>query len=198
MLTDPVLVLNRSWTAVTTTTVKRALVLLFRGAAHVVCPLSYEVFELPAWLERAGAPDPAPRRVLRTPTRTVEQPEVILLAIYGGLPRTRVAFSRKNLFRRDEYCCQYCGRRRPPGELSIDHVVPRSRGGPTSWENCVLACVRCNARKANKAVHEAGLHLRRQPAAPAWSPLLDTLPQAQPTSWQRFLREGHTGRRTGS
>ena len=113
---------------------------------------------------------------------------MILLCAFGGLPRMEVAFSRKNLFRRDGYRCQYCDARRPTHELSIDHVIPRSRGGQTSWENCVLACIRCNTKKGDRTPRESGLRLRRAPARPAWSPLHETAPQARPASWRAFLK----------
>lgn len=190
-LTGRALVLNRHWAAVTTTTVRRALVLLCRCSAAVICPETYEVFDLGRWTERSherghGLPR---ARVIRTPRLLLEKPEIILLTAYGGVPRLEVSFSRKNLYRRDGYACQYCGRNRPPEELSIDHVTPRSRGGKTSWENCVLACVGCNTRKANKSLKEAGLRLTRPPRKPTWSPLAESLPALRPQSWSRFIRE---------
>jgi len=183
------LVLNSNWTAITTTPVRQALVLLCREAAAAICPTSYEVFDLEGWLvrsiERAGAL--ARSRVVKTTAFPVEKPEVILLRRYGGSPRRDVAFSRRNLYRRDGFACQYCGRRRPPDELSIDHVVPRSRGGATNWENCVLACVRCNSKKADKTPRERGLRLRRPPKKPTWSALTEALPAERPESWTSFI-----------
>jgi 5-methylcytosine-specific restriction endonuclease McrA len=185
------LVLNRHWAAVSTTTVRRAMVLLCRASAAVICPETFEVFDLGRWCERSTelAPALARSRVICTPRAWLVKPEIILLTAYGGVPRLEVSFSRKNLYRRDAYACQYCGRNRPPEELSIDHVVPRSRGGKTSWENCVLACVGCNTRKANKSPKEAGLRLMRPPKKPSWSPLAESLPAARPASWARFIRE---------
>lgn len=186
-----VLVLNRHWVAVGTTTIRRTFVLLVREAAAAVCPRSYEVLDFARWVERSRAaawslPEDA-ARVVRTPRLLLERPEVILLHGYGGVPRREVSFTRRNLYRRDDHACQYCGRRRPSSELSIDHVVPRSLGGPTTWENCVLACVRCNTKKANKTLREVGFTLLRPPRRPTWSPLLDALPQARPQSWAQFL-----------
>ncbi len=187
---EPTLVLNRNWAPITTTQVRQALVLLCRQAAAAVCPDTYELFELPRWIDRTRdrltALDRA--RLVRTPSSWLEKPEVILLREFGGQPRREIAFSRRNLFRRDGFRCQYCERLHPPHELSIDHVLPRSRGGKTSWENCVLACVRCNSRKANRTPRESGLRLRRPPRRPTWSPLLAALPQIQPESWKKFLR----------
>jgi 5-methylcytosine-specific restriction endonuclease McrA len=188
-LHEQALVLNKQWTAVCTTTVRKALVLLCRGAALAICPATYETFDLDAWMTRSRELTLPRERVVRTTREAVEKPEVILLRGYGGVPRREVSFSRRNLYRRDGYSCQYCGRRRPPAELSIDHVMPRSRGGKTNWENCVLACVRCNAKKANKTLPESGFVLLRRPEKPTWSPLLESLTaaQVQPESWGKFI-----------
>jgi 5-methylcytosine-specific restriction endonuclease McrA len=190
MLETPTLVLNKHWTAVATTTVRQAIVLLCREAARVICPETYEIFDLDSWLSRSvqTCPSLVRARVVRSPGCALEVPEVILLSAYGGLPRMEVAFSRRNLYRRDGLRCQYCAARHATSELSIDHVMPRSRGGETSWENCVLACLRCNTRKANRTPKESGLTLIRAPLRPAWSPLMETVPQARPPSWARFLR----------
>ncbi|MCA8923728.1 MAG: HNH endonuclease [Planctomycetes bacterium] len=183
------LVLNRNWTAVATVTVHQALVLICRDTAAAICPETYEVYGLDAWLDRSQerAPQLPRERLVLTPNVAVETPEVLLLVRYSGLPRLEVSFSRRNLYRRDGYACQYCGRRATSAELSIDHVVPRSRGGETSWENCVLACVRCNTKKANKSLRDAGMRLEREPRRPRWSALVDLLPAKRPASWSKFL-----------
>jgi 5-methylcytosine-specific restriction endonuclease McrA len=191
-MSEQTLVLNKHWLAVSTTPVRRAFTLLCRAAAGAICPETFEVFDLSQWIDhsREVAPLLDRERVLRTTRESIVKPEVILLRGYGGVPRREVAFSRRNLYRRDGYACQYCGKRRPQDELSIDHVVPKSRGGTTTWENCVLACVRCNTKKANKTLPEVGFTLLRAPLRPTWSPLLESLPQAQPESWQRFIQRG--------
>jgi 5-methylcytosine-specific restriction endonuclease McrA len=187
---EPTLILNRNWSPISTTHVRQALVLLCRQSAAAVCPETYELCGLERWvartLERLTGLDRA--RLVRTPTSWIEKPEVIILCDYAGVPRREVAFSRRNLYRRDDYRCQYCKRSGQPHELSIDHVVPRSRGGKTTWENCVLACVRCNSRKANKTPRESGLLLERPPSRPTWSPLVAALPRTQPDSWKKFLK----------
>ena len=191
ILDAPILILNKHWAAIGTTTVRQAFALLCRQAARVICPHSYEIYDLGSWLfrslERSGEIDPS--RLVQTPRVAIEAPEVILLSAYGGIPRTEVAFSRRNLYRRDGYSCQYCSHSQPASNLSIDHVLPRSRGGRTTWENCVLACVRCNTRKGDRTPKECGLRLARLPRRPTWSPLLETLPRLRPQSWANFLRE---------
>ena len=185
-----VLVLNRNWTAITTATVKQSMILLCRGKASAICTETYAVYALAGWIERSlERVETGEAQFLRTPSLPVEIPEVILLSTYGKVPRIEVSFSRKNLYRRDGHACQYCGRHRPSSELSIDHVIPRSRGGRTTWENCVLACVRCNSKKADRTPREVGFSLERPPRRPTWSPLVASLPQTQPESWSKFLRE---------
>jgi len=99
---------------------------------------------------------------VRSPSTRIRIPSVVVLRDYVK-PQKRVAFTRFNLFLRDEFCCQYCGAR---GDLTFDHVVPRARGGRTSWENVVAACSCCNLRKAAKTLRASGLSLRRPPQQP--------------------------------
>ncbi|KGJ06869.1 HNH endonuclease [Paracoccus sphaerophysae] len=101
--------------------------------------------------------------VVRSQREAIRIPSVVVLKDYVK-PRKRVAFTRFNLFLRDEFCCQYCGSK---GDLTFDHVVPRSRGGVTSWENVVAACSPCNLRKANKSLRASGMRLRRAPQRPS-------------------------------
>lgn len=105
--------------------------------------------------------------VVRSQRHEIRMPSVVVLKDYVK-PRKRVAFTRFNLFLRDEFACQYCGAR---GDLTFDHVVPRSKGGITSWENVVAACSPCNLKKANRPLSRSGLRLRRNPRRPSASDL---------------------------
>jgi 5-methylcytosine-specific restriction endonuclease McrA len=187
MLHEPTLVLNKHWTAVKTMTVQKALILLYGERARVICPDTYEVYDLDGWIDRSMTR--VVERAIRTPRYRIEKPEVILLRHYGGRPRHEVTFSRKNLYRRDQYTCQYCGIRLPSEELSIDHVIPKSRGGKTAWDNCVLACIRCNTKKANKTLREVGFQLICKPEKPRWSPFEEVGKRERPTSWEKFLSD---------
>lgn len=88
-------------------------------------------------------------KVLRSPTIEYEPPSVVALKDYVKIPN-RVAFTRMNVFLRDEFTCQYCGSKHPPNELTFDHVLPRSKGGGSNWENIVAACVSCNTKKGSR------------------------------------------------
>lgn len=191
VLNRQVLVLNASWTAIATTTVRHAISLACTGAARIIEPESYTVHAFDEWVVREpefGAP------CVRTITRRIRAPEVLLLTHFAGMPTRTVAFSRRNLLRRDESTCQYCGKRPELRELTIDHVVPRARGGTTSWHNCVIACVACNRRKGSRRPEDVGLALRRRPCEPEWAPGLDAPPQRLRAVWRRFVSKQHWAR----
>jgi 5-methylcytosine-specific restriction endonuclease McrA len=183
-LDQPALVLNRHWVPIGTVPVRSALCLIYRQAARAILPHDYSLHDFDSWSAlRVAEGEPC----ISTVSLKIKIPEIVLLTRYSAFPRRRVTFSRKNLYRRDGYTCQYCGAHPPLQDLSIDHVVPRSRGGHSSWENCVLACIRCNRKKANRTLAEAGLHLQRMPGEPRWSPFV-TIPVAQRrTSWEQFI-----------
>jgi 5-methylcytosine-specific restriction endonuclease McrA len=177
------LVLNRSWLPVTTTTVRRAIGLIARGVAGAVHPGTFEVADWNAWIERG----PLDRETLRGIGFVFPIPDVIVLRVYNGLPDLTVSFSRRNVYRRDGFRCQYCGDRPAVSQLTLDHVVPRSRGGATSWDNCVAACIACNATKADRLPAEAAMELRRHPRAPRWPGGLDPRSLRDRPVWHRFV-----------
>jgi len=183
-LGERTLVLNRSWLAITTTTVRRALSLLYQESAHAICPRTFETHDFDSWAELQSSNGD---RYIRTVTSKLRVPEIIVLRIYDGLPMRTVAFSRRNLYRRDNFTCQYCGRRPGSADLTIDHVTPRSQGGRTTWENCVLACVECNKRKAHRSRSVAGMKLLRAPRAPQWSWDVELSLGHRCDCWSNFL-----------
>ena len=157
-------------------------------------PLSYSPLSLWPWQEAVKAVfldrvDIVAEydQVVRSPSRAIRIPSVVVLKDYVR-PQKRVAFTRFNLFLRDEFTCQYCGSR---GELTFDHVVPRSRGGITSWENVVAACSHCNLRKGSKSLRQVGMSLRRTPRQPGAEELRNVGRKFPPNylhdSWLDFL-----------
>ena len=125
--------------------------------------------------------------VVRSPSTVIRIPSVVVLKDYVA-PQKQVAFTRFNLFLRDEFRCQYCGSK---GDLTFDHVVPRARGGITSWENVVAACGRCNLRKGSRSLKQVGFTLRRPPRRPASGELMNMGRKFPPNhlheSWMDFL-----------
>ena len=186
LLNDPALVLNRSWVAISTTTVRKALTLVYRGVAKVIQPETYELHDFESWADlRVARGQPC----IQTVRLSLKVPEVILLPDHDRVPRRAVPFSRRNLYRRDGMRCQYCGTRFSTQDLSIDHVVPRSRGGRTSWTNCVLACIQCNVRKGSRLLDEAGMRLIKTPRRPPWSPCISVTVTRRRASWEKFVSE---------
>lgn len=161
-----VLLLNATFEPLTAVPLRRAVVLVVCGKAEVV-------HEDPAGL------------ALHAATMTMEMPSVIRLSTYVRVPyRARVPLTRAGLMYRDHYRCAYCGSRAD----TVDHVVPRSRGGPHSWQNCVACCSKCNHRKADRMLAELGWHMRVVPSTPKgphWR-LLAQSDEADP-SWRQYL-----------
>jgi 5-methylcytosine-specific restriction endonuclease McrA len=184
------LVLNRSWVPIHVTTVRRAICLLFRDAAAVVSPSTMQTYSFAEWLDDGHTHFDAWVSASR---HRIAAPDVIQLTAYNRVPAHRAPFTRRNLFARDGHTCQYCSTRFRTDELTIDHVVPRSRGGPTSWINCVVSCVSCNARKGDRTPLEARMRLMREPKCPRWSPYLGLSRRQHLPTWQAF-----TGRVTAS
>lgn len=186
MVDGHVLVLNRSWVAINISTVRRAVTLLYQGVARAVHPIDYSLYDFENWCELSKAGQEG--RYIHTPSISIRVPEVILLSAFNGFFRNEVRFSRRNIFERDKNSCQYCLKRFAKADLTIDHVVPQSKGGRDTWENLVLACVKCNVKKANRTPLEAGMPLKRQPVKPSWLPQLSSrVPPGEFTSWQRFV-----------
>jgi 5-methylcytosine-specific restriction endonuclease McrA len=186
MLSEPALVLNRSWFPIGTTTVRDAICLVYRDAARALDPEDFRVHDFDSWSSlRVAENEPC----IRTVRLTIRIPEVIILTEYDAIPRHRVPFSRRNIYKRDHYQCQYCGAKPPMCDLTVDHVTPRSEGGRSTWENCVLACLRCNRRKANRSLGESGIRLLRVPREPRWSPCIAIPLAKRRASWERFVSE---------
>ncbi len=187
VLKRPTLVLNRNWQPIGVASVSRSLVMVWNDTARVVDPSDYSLYSWEDW-SRLKPRDG--ELTVRTVQFEMRVPEVISLTRYDRFHRRTVPFTRRNLFRRDGFTCQYCGKTPGGNELTIDHVLPKSRGGNTNWLNCVLACVRCNHRKADRTPDEAHMILRRLPIQPKWNPVY-TARNIKVESWERFLSEAY-------
>lgn len=142
LLGSPVLVLNASYEPIHVCVARRALILLLKGVA---------------------AAEELSNDEVHSPSKVVPVPSVIRLLEYRRIPRQTRALSRKNILLRDRYTCQYCGHVFSASELTLDHVMPRSRGGKSSWENLVTSCRRCNNHKGDRLPDEAKMELQRRP-----------------------------------
>lgn len=190
LLNSRVLVLNRFWQVVNVCSVRRALSLLYLNHAQVVVKQgsSFYTFGFEEWKDFSQENPHGEDEVIRTVSYRIRIPRVILLFLYDSLPPRRVKFTRKNIYQRDNYTCQYCGKKCRPEDLNIDHVIPLSRGGKNTWTNVVCSCSVCNHRKGNKTLEEAGMKLIRKPQKPKWSEFISKkFPYFQNESWKSFL-----------
>jgi len=195
-LESSVLVLNKFYAAVHIVNVKRAFALLFKESAEVVSIDNgqYNSYDFSSWVDVSAfkaeyeLPDEDPYESIRTFSIEIRVPKIIRLVVYDKLPKARVKFNRKNIFARDKNICQYCGKRFPTSELSLDHVVPRTQGGISTWKNIVCACTDCNKHKGGRRPIEAGMKLIRKPVQPKHCPIIQLkLGSNKYQSWRQFL-----------
>lgn len=188
-----VLVLNRLWMAVRVTDARRAFSLLVRDLAEVVHvdEGQYTSFDFESWAELSTVRDRFESQHyewVRTVRMHLAVPKVIRLLGYDRLPRQEVKLNRRNIFARDRNVCQYCGKHFPTSELSLDHVLPRSQGGTSLWENLVCCCVHCNTRKGGRTPDQARMTLVRRPIRPKRNPVISLrLGSDKYASWRTFL-----------
>ena len=191
--------LNAHYVALRVINARRAFSLLFkrdpgnRPCAEIVSLEDgrYVSYDFDDWRElsefrRAFAP--AEHDWVRTVRFEIVVPRIIRVLTYSRLPRQEVKLNRRNIYARDASRCQYCGKRFSTSELSLDHVVPRSRGGEQTWQNIVCCCVKCNVRKGGRTPDEAGLKLVQRPVKPRRSPVINIkLSDSKYHSWRQFL-----------
>jgi 5-methylcytosine-specific restriction endonuclease McrA len=179
-----VLVLNRSYLPIHVTSARRAFSLICKGVARVIDE-QYQTFDFESWAELGAAID---GDAVGTTSGPLRIPRVIVLVTFDRIPKRHVRFSRLNIFARDDFTCQYCGRRAPRADLNLDHVIPRALGGRSTWDNVVCSCLGCNRRKGGRTPRQAGMHLRRRPVKPRWTPLSNLVASTvRYKEWRPFL-----------
>jgi 5-methylcytosine-specific restriction endonuclease McrA len=186
VLNEPVLVLNRNWQYIAVATANEAIKDLFTGVSTAVDPDTYVVYTFDDWVERGVQKE---KSFIQTGRVRIEVPEVIVLESYDKIPRHSMHYSKHHIYKRDRFICQYCGKQLRRDETTIDHVVPRSQGGLTSWANCVTACEPCNSTKADQTPEQAKMKLRHKPVKPTWSiqhAVRRMSGEAKP-SWGKFI-----------
>lgn len=190
-----VLVLNRFYSPINVVTARRAFILLYKESAEALDALdeSFRPYRMADWIHlsaRRYGEGRGGMEFVRTPRFAVLVPRIIRLISCTCLPKHDVKFTKRNVLVRDGHRCQYCGRRQPASRLTVDHVVPRSRGGRSSWTNVVAACMTCNTRKGGKLPWEVGMRLLRPPGVPRRNPILqERLCQSRYSVWRSFLKE---------
>jgi 5-methylcytosine-specific restriction endonuclease McrA len=189
MLDRQVLVLNRLWQAINVCSVRRAFTLLSAGHAQVVDAngdRNFFTHDFESWRDLSERePD---EEMVHTISFKIRVPRVIVLLLFDRMPKKEVKFTRANIFERDKSTCQYCGKVFERRDLNLDHVIPRDRGGLTSWENIVCSCIPCNTRKGNRLPHQVGMKLIKKPERPKWRPFLHiTFDSKVHESWRHFI-----------
>lgn len=193
ILETNVLVLNRFYMAIRVVNVRRAMTLLYRQCAEVIVMEQdqFVSYDFESWVElsQLSALEKQPDEdYLQAISYELRVPRICRLTRFERMPAQTVRFNRKNLFARDNHQCQYCGQKPPTNKLSLDHVIPRSHGGQTTWENIVCCCLRCNGRKGGRTPQQARMNLLTRPAKPRFSPLLaESITDPRYESWKTFL-----------
>ncbi len=188
-----VLVLNKHYMAVRIVGAKRAFSLLFRQLAEVVSleEGNFYNYNFQSWCEVSQFKrnfEPDGQDWVSTVNFYIAVPRIIRLLFYDRLPRNDVKFNRRNIFARDRNHCQYCGKKYPTTELSLDHVIPRSMGGKSNWQNVVCSCTDCNVKKGGRTPKQANMSLVKKPVKPKKNPLIHIhLGHERYRSWKQFL-----------
>lgn len=197
---DYSLTLNKFWTPIGVCPNHKAFTAVCADRARILHPDTYELCDMKQWLNipvKDGEP------FIRNVDHKVKVPKIIV-SRHTKVPARKVVFNRKNLWKRDNFACQYCGVKPPYDEVTIDHVVPRSQGGQTTFVNTVLACLSCNKKKNDRTPEQAGMKLRRavmskdgiikieyyhRPEYPKWSPIyLIGKKKIIPKEWNQYLQ----------
>lgn len=164
-ISGKVLVLNQNYEPMSVCNVQKAVILLYLGKAELIA--KYD------------------GRVLRSVTTSIPVPSIVRIGMYIKIPYKKIVLSRKNILRRDNHKCQYCGSTESP--LTIDHVVPKARGGEETWENLITACIRCNNRKGDRTPEEAHLTARSTPRRPSHLLFLKHVAGHVDEQWKPYL-----------
>ncbi len=164
LLNRYVLVLNRNYEPLSVCSVRRAILLIFRGKAHIVEELDSKI---------------------RTVREHFPVPSVVRLEIYVRIPYKNIVLTKRNIVKRDRHQCQYCGTTQGP--MTVDHVIPRTQGGRNRWENLVCACMRCNAKKGRQSPEQAGLSLIREPSSPHFLMFIKNVVEVPDRRWRPYL-----------
>ena len=188
-----VLVLNKHYMALRVVSVRRAFSLLFRDQAEVIsCEEgTYANYDFESWRQISELKEHFEANShdwISTVNFDIAVPKIIRLLFYDRLPRTPVKFNRRNIYARDQNTCQYCGKKHSSSELSLDHIIPRSMGGTSTWDNIVCACTRCNVKKGGRTPRQAHMTLIRKPVKPKRNPVIHLhLNHHRYRSWKQFL-----------
>lgn len=184
-----VLVLNRSFYAIQITNWQRALSLVYLDHARVIDE-EYRTYSFSDWQALSNLIDHYPAGYIHTPSFRIAIPEVIALRMYDRIPVSEIKFTRRNIYEHYNYRCCYCGEKFHSNDLNLEHIVPKSRGGLSAWNNVVTSCIPCNMRKGDLLPEEAGMKLLIKPTRPRWKGAQSLVLHSSirmKASWQKFI-----------
>lgn len=184
-LNKSVLVLNKVWFPIRVIDVKRALKLVFSEKAFLIHPEDYSVVKWEEWVSLPTDEDDS--KCILTTSGKIKIPEVIALSKYDKVNNRKAKLTKRNIMIRDNFTCQYTGKKLKKSECDIDHIIPKSKGGKNSWDNMVVCSKEINRKKGDKFIDEMGLSLVRKPYAPSVKNLILNPDMPMPKSWKNFI-----------
>lgn len=187
-LSLPILVLNAAWQPISVASVRRGFMKVFSGNAKLLDTETYLQHDFESWANLVVKD----HNYIKHQTGIIRLPEVMVLTNFSKFPEREVKLTRRNLLIRDDFSCQYTGKKLSPKEATIDHIIPESRGGKMSWDNVVIASLEANAKKADRTPQEARMRLLKTPVQPKWSPIYSRFSKLAargnyPDSWNNFI-----------
>lgn len=191
ILNEPTLVLNKNWHPINVIRAKTAFKKVISEKALLLDHNDWSTYGLDDWIEKFSYKnDSIPDGIDVVPSGkiSIKLPELIVLNKYDRVPRTDVKLTRRNLLIRDNWTCQYTGKKLRGEDISIDHIIPRTQGGTTTWNNVVICDWKINAKKAGRTPEQAGLRLLKKPSKPQWNPLYSHYVTKIKKSWSKFLK----------
>lgn len=196
-LTDSVLVLNKSYYPINVIPLYKAMSLLFRERVEVVYVEDgyYKNYNLTSWFgftEMKNVEGLSDKDLVYGIEKKILIPKIIRTIYYEGVPRRGVILNRKNILIRDNYTCMFCGKRLPADELNIDHIIPRSKGGKTIWENVVCSCFSCNNKKGSKFLEEVHMKIIHKPFKPKYNlSMFEKVKEPKYKEWKDFVDDAY-------
>jgi 5-methylcytosine-specific restriction endonuclease McrA len=184
------LILNKSWFPIKVKDIKDVIGKLCNGNAKIIDE-DFIQYSWQEWLDKYSIPHEQEKNIkyefIRAKNFSVKSPKVMICTKYNKVPNISLKLTRRNILIRDSFACQYCEQKLSMRNSTLDHIIPRSRGGKNSWENLVICCISCNTIKSDKTLEETKFKLSHKPEKPKWSPIYSIMVKKWPKIWDKFI-----------